>query len=152
MAMEATFRELSVGLNKLHDALNEILVTLGDKPADEESALADGLETTVLDTIGTLHEARKAVVNVRRGLQNPPDLDGARKGLTLCQEHFNHLEKDFKLGLASYEKLKELARLGNERSWLPWADTVKREIEQCLEPLEQTSKALAACREELARL
>ncbi len=51
----------------------------------------------------------------------------------------------------SYENLKELARLGSERrAWLPWANTVKFGIDQCRPALEQTSKALAACWQELA--
>jgi hypothetical protein len=67
--------------------------------------------------------------------------------LTLCGKRFDHLEKDFASGLASSEKLEELARLGRERggAWLPWGDAVKRAIEDCREPLEQASKALAAC-------
>lgn len=52
MALEATFRDLSVCLHHLHDALNALQVTLGDKPPDGESALADGVETAVLDMMG----------------------------------------------------------------------------------------------------
>jgi len=150
VALEATFRGLSIGLHQIHDALNELQVTLGDKPHDDESALADGLETTVLDMMGTLHEARRAGLNARRALGHPPDLDRARRALTLCQKCFHRIEKEFASGLVSYEKLKELARLGNERrAWLPWANTAKKGIEQCRQPLEQTSKALAACWQEL---
>jgi hypothetical protein len=151
VALEATFRGLSLCLHQLHDALNELQVTLGDKPPDDESAMADGLETAVLDLMGTLHEARKAVLNARRAIGHTPDLDRARRALTLCQERFHRLEKQFASDLVSYEKLKELVRLGNERRrWLPWANTVKQGIEQCRQPLEETSKALAACWQELA--
>jgi hypothetical protein len=150
MALEATFRGLSVSLHQLHDALNDLQVTLGDKPLDE-SAMADGLETAVLDLMGTLHEARRAALNARRALGHPTDLDRARRALTLCQERFHRLEKQFATDLVSYEKLKELARLGSERRpWLPWANAAKQGIEQCRQPLEQTSKALAACWQELA--
>jgi hypothetical protein len=150
VALEATFRGLSFCMNHIHDALNEIQVTLGDKPPDDEAALADGLETTVLDMMGTLHEARRTAFNARKALSHPPDLDRARRALSLCQDRFHRIEKQFASELVSYEKLKELARLGNERRmWLPWASTVKQGIEQCRQPLEQTSKALAACWQEL---
>jgi hypothetical protein len=150
VALEATFRGLSFCMNHIHDALNEIQVTLGDKPPDDEAALADGLETTVLDMMGTLHEARRTALNARKALSPPPDLDRARRALSLCQERFHRIEKQFASELVSYEKLKELARLGTERRvWLPWASTVKQGIEQCRQPLEQTSKALAACWQEL---
>ena len=152
MAVEATFRELSKSLHKLHDALNAVLLTVGDKPPSKESALADDLEGTVLDTMGTLNEARKAALSARRAVGDAPDLDRARKELTVCRERLHQLEKELASGLALSEKLEELLRLGSERGgeWRPWGDAVKRGIEQCREPLEQTSKALAACWQELA--
>jgi len=151
VALEPTFRGLSFCLHQLHDAMNELHVTLGDKPPDDESAMADGLESAVLDLMGTLHEARGAALKARRALGHPPDLDRARRALTLCQERFHSFEKQFASDLVSYEKLKELARLGSERrAWLFWANAVKQGIEQCRQPLEQTSKALAACWQELA--
>jgi hypothetical protein len=151
VALEATFRALPSSLHQLHEALNELEVTLGDTPRDDESALADDLESVVIDLMGTLHEARRASLNAQRALAPPHDLDRARRALTLCQDRFHRLEKQFASGLVSYEKLAELARLGNERrGWLPWANTVKQAIDQCRRPLERTSKALAACWEELA--
>jgi hypothetical protein len=151
VALEATFRGLSVCLHHLHDALNELQVTLGDKPPDDESALADGVETAVLDMLGTLHETRRAVLNGRKAVGHPPDLDRARRALALSQERFHRIEQQFASDLTSYERLKELERLGNERrAWLPWSSTVKRGIELCRQPLEQTSAALASCWQELA--
>jgi len=101
--------------------------------------------------MGTLHEARKAALNARRAVGHPVDLDQARRALTLCQERFHRIEQLFAADLVSYEKFKELDRLGNERrAWLPWSSTVKQGIEQCRQPLEQTSAALAACWQELA--
>jgi hypothetical protein len=151
VALEPTFRGLCICLHQLHDALNDLQATLGDKPLDDESAIADGLETAVLDLMGTLHEARRAAVKTRKAVGHPPDLDDARRSLTLCQERFHRFEKQFASDLVSYEKLKELARLGSERrAWLPWANTVKFGIDQCRPSLEQTSQAMAACWQELA--
>lgn len=151
MALEATFRELTVCLHHLHEAVNELQVTLGDKPPEDESAMADGVETAVLDLMGILHEARRAALEARKAVGHPPDLDRARRELTRCNERFHRIELQFASELVSYEKLKELARLGTERRvWLPWATAVKQGIEQCREPLEQTSTALALCWQELA--
>jgi hypothetical protein len=150
VALEKTFRDLSLCLHHLHDSLNALQVTLGDKPPDDESALADGVETVVLDVMGMLHEARKAALNGKKAVAHPVDLDRARRALTTCQERFHCIEQQFASELVSYEKLKELARLGKERrAWLAWSSTVKRGIEQCRQPLEETSKALAACWQEL---
>lgn len=151
MALETVFRELSLSLHRLHDSLNALHATTGDTPPRDESALADGLENAVLDMVGTLHEARKAAMQARKAVGHPTNLDSARRALTTCQERFHRLEQLFASELVSYEKLKELARLSSERrAWIPWASTVKVGIEQCREPLEQTSRALAACWEELA--
>ena len=95
MALEATFRDLSVCLHHLHDALNGLQVTLGDKPPDDESALAEGVETVVLDLMGTLHEMRKAGLNARKAVGHPLDLDKARRSLTTCQERFHRIEQQF---------------------------------------------------------
>jgi len=151
MALEATFRQLSVSLHKLHDALNALQVTVGDKPPDDEAALADGLENVVLDMMGTLHEARRSAMHARKAAGHPTDLDRARRTVTLCQERFHRIEQQFSSDLVSYEKLKELARLGNaRRAWSPWASAVKHGIEQCREPLEAVSLALASCWQEIA--
>jgi hypothetical protein len=105
----------------------------------------------VLDMLGTLHEARRSAVEARKAVGHPIDLDRARRAMTHCQERFHRVEQLFASELVSYEKLKELARLGNERrAWIPWASTVKLGIEQCREPIEQTSTSLAACWAELA--
>lgn len=151
MALEATFRQLTVSLHKLHDGLNALHVTMGDTPHNDVSALADGLENAVLDMMGTLHEARRSAVQARKAIGYPVDLERARRALTLCQERFHRVEQLFATELVSYEKLTELARLGSERrAWIPWTSTVKLGIEQCRQPIEQTSRALAACWGELA--
>ncbi len=152
MALEATFRDLSVCLQQLHDALNALQVTLGDKPPDGESALADGVETVVLDMMGTLHEAQKAALDARRAVGHPVDLDRARRALTICQQRFHQIEQQSAADLMAYDKLRELARLGNERrrGWLPWANSVKQGIEECRQPQEAVSLALASCWQELA--
>lgn len=151
MALEATFRELSESLHYLHDALNDLQITLGDKPPGSESALADGVETLVLDLMGTLHEARKAALTARNAVGDPLDLDRARRALTACQQSFQKVEQQFAADLVSYEKLKELARFGAERRvWLPWTGTVKQGIEQCQPFLQRISTALAACWQDLA--
>ena len=150
MALEATFRQLTLSLHKLHDALNALHVTVGDQP-DDESAIADWLENAVLDMLGTLHDARRAALQARRAVGHPPDLDRARRSLTICHERFHGLERQFAADLLSYEKLKELARLGEERrAWTPWATAVKQGIEECREPMDLASKGLAACWQELA--
>jgi hypothetical protein len=151
VALEATFRDLSVSLHHLHDALNALQITLGDKPPNDESAVADGLEAAVLDLMGTLHEVRKAALKGKKAVGHPGGLDSARRAITLCQERFHRIEQQFASDLVSYEKLKKLARLGMERRpWLPWSIAVKQGVEQCRQPLEEVSCTVARCWQEIA--
>jgi hypothetical protein len=151
MGLEVTFRQLTIALHKFHDALSALHVTVGDKPPNDDTALADGLENTVMDIMGTLHEIRKSAGQAQKAVSYPIDLESARHALTVCHESFHSIEQQFASELVSYEKLKALARLGSERrAWHPWASSIKQGIEQCRAPLESTSTSLAACWQELA--
>lgn len=150
MALEPIFRQLEVRLHKLHDALNALHLTTGDTPAHDVSALAEGWEHVVFDMLGTLHEAQRSALQARRAV-GEPDLDAARKALTHCHERFHRVEQMFANELASYEKMRDVTRLGDERrAWQPWVDTVKIGIEHCRDPLDQVNQAIAECWGELA--
>jgi len=151
MALEATFRQLSVSLHKLHDALSGLQVTVGDTPANDEVALVDGLENTVLDMMGTLHEIRKVALEAQKAVTHPTDLDSARHDLTQCQERFHSMEQQFAADLASYENLNHLAQLAKaRRPWIPWTRAFSQGIEQCRGPFDEASRALSGCWQELA--
>jgi hypothetical protein len=151
MALEATFRQLSVSLHKLHDALSALQVTVGDTPPNDEVALADGLENTVLDMMGTLHEIRKVALEAQKAVTHPADLDSARHDLTQCQERFHRMEQQFAADLVSYENLNQLAQLAKERRpWTPWTKAFSQGIEQCRGPFDEASRALSSCWQELA--
>ncbi len=152
MALEATFRTLFVQIRKLCDTLNAVLLTVGDKPPRRGSALVDELENTVLDMLGLAEDARTAARLAEKAVASPLDLDRARRALAKCQENFHRVEQQFSNELVSYEKLKDLANLGNDRGgeWKPWSGSMKDAIEQVRQPLEETSKAIAACWQELA--
>jgi len=151
MALEATFRELTTGLHQVNDAVNSLHVTIEDKPAHDEAAVADDLADKTLELLGFIHEARSAAAKARQALKHPADMDQARRALSQCQERFHRIEQKYAINLVSYEKLKELARVaGRSREWAAWAGGTKEGIEQCRDPLGTTSKRLAACWQEFA--
>jgi hypothetical protein len=151
MALEATFRALFMQTRKLCDTLNAILLTVGDKPAHRGAMLTDQLENTVLDTLGLAENARTAARVAEKAVTSPMDMDRARHALSNCQENFLRAEQQFSNELVSYEKLKNLASLGSDRGgeWKAWAGSMKDAIEQGRQPIEETSRALAACWQEL---
>jgi ElaB/YqjD/DUF883 family membrane-anchored ribosome-binding protein len=152
MALETTFRTLSVQLRRLCDMLNAVLLTVGDKPQNRETALADGLESKLLDLLGGLGAARSAAKAARNAVGAAKDLDHARRALAKCQDAFHKVEQKFMNELISYESLRSLTSLGGERGgeWKHWAASMKDAIEQARQPFEETSKALVACWQELA--
>ena len=153
MALEATFRELSIQLRKLSDTLLALRLTVGeDKPLKGEAALVDSLEDAILDLMGLLDECLKAARAAQKAVGYPLDLDAARRALAKLQGSFHRIEQQFSADLVSYEKLTDLANLGNERrgEWIPWTGSVKHGLEQCRQPLDGASKALAACWQEIA--
>jgi hypothetical protein len=151
MALEATFRELTASLQKLNDVVNALHITLEDKPQHDEAAVADDLADKALELLGFVHEARQAAMKAWQAIKSPPDMDNTRRSLTLCQERFHKIEQDYSTNLVSYEKVKELVRVGGRGSeWAAWSSSTKQGIEQCRMPLEAANKAIAACWQELA--
>lgn len=152
MALEATFRTLFVQVRQLCDTLNAVLLTVGDRPPNRGAALVDGMENTILDMLGKLQEARTAAKAAERAVATPLDLERARQSLVKCQEDFRQVEQQYANELVSYEKLKQLVILANERGgeWKPWAGSMKSAVQECREPLERVGKALVACWNELA--
>ena len=150
MALETVFRELQVRLQFMDGTLAMLQKTLEDRPPNQGSALVDDLENIVLDMTGMLHNMRKAGSLARRRVGHPLDLDGARQALTRCQESFYRMENEFSGSLMAYNKLKELSRLGARGGeWPSWAIRTRQDIEQCRQPLQELSKALVACWQEL---
>jgi hypothetical protein len=151
MALEPTFRQLTVALHKLHDAFEALQVTVGDTPPNDEIALADALENKVLDMMSMLHLMREFSGQAQKAVTHPVELDTARHALTQCQQRFHQLEQQFTAELLSQDNLKEVARVGRERrGWMPWSNSIRKGIEQCRQSLESTSAPFAECWQELA--
>jgi hypothetical protein len=152
MALEATFRELSSQLRKLHDMLLALRLTVvEDKPVKGEAALVDHLEDTILDLMGALDQSLTAARTAQKGVGHPLDLDRSHRALTTCQDRFHQIEQQYSADLASFEKLRDLETLaGRGGEWRPWAASVKGGVEQCRQPLDGVSKALAMCWQEIA--
>jgi hypothetical protein len=152
MALESSFRELSSQLRKLRDMLVALRLTIAeDKPLKGQAALVDHLEDTILDLMGSLDECLAAARGAQKSVGHPLDMDGARRALTTCQERFHQIEQHYLADLASFEKLKDLESLGGRGGeWRSWAASAKDGVEQCRQPLDGASRALAGCWQEIA--
>jgi hypothetical protein len=153
VALEATFRELSIQLRRFHDMLIALRLTVvEDKPVQGEAALVDQMEDSILDVMGLLDEGLASARTGQQAVDPPVDLEQARRALTTCQDRFHRIERQYSAELASYEKLKDLATLGTERrgEWRPWAGSVRDGVQQCRFPLDGISKSLSDCWQEIA--
>jgi hypothetical protein len=153
VALEATFQELNEEFKKLQDNLLALRLTVSeDKPLRGEAALVDQFEDSILDAMGLLEECLKGSRDAKNAVGYPLNLDGARRALAVCQERFHQVQRRFSEELVSYEKLRDLATLSGKRGgpWLSWANTVKHGLEECRQPLDAASNALAACWQEIA--
>jgi hypothetical protein len=153
MALEKTFQELSDCLRKLQDSLLVLQLTIReDLPPQGEVALVDQFGDAVDDSLGWLQESVAAAIEAQHAVEHPIDIDRARKALANCQERFHRVEQRFASDLVSYEKLKDLTTFGRSRrgEWLGWVRSVKEGLEQCRQPIDEVSKALLACWQEIA--
>lgn len=152
MALEATFRTLHLQIRKLNDTLNAVLLTVGDRPPNRGTALADGLENTILDLMGSLSGAQIAARTAGKAVGPGRDLDRARRALAKCQDQFHQAEQQFTKDLVSYESLRGLASLGSDRGgeWKHWAASMRDAIEQGQQPFDEVNRALTECWHELA--
>jgi len=151
MALESTFRALSIQIRKLCDILNAVQLTAGDRPVRRGAALADELENAGLDLLGRLEEAG-AAARAARAAVAAMDLERARRSLAKCQEIFHGVEQQFGNELASFDRLSGLMALGVERGgeWKAWAGSMNAAIGEVRAPLGDVSLALTSCWQELA--
>jgi hypothetical protein len=152
VALEATFRGMLTLFQKLSDELYVLRKMVEDRPPESESALVDQLENAVLDITGLLHEAIESAQEALGATGHPVDMDRARRALARCQDCFHRVEHHYSADLICYKRLKNLAILGQQRGGecLPWSSGARAGIEQWRDVLEDVSKAMSACWQELA--
>ena len=153
MPMEKTFRGLVMQLRGLAESVKELGIVLNDRPTKgPDSAAVDVYDCAVDDAAGWVNEALQAAAEAQRAVGEQVDMNRARRSLAGCQEKFRRVEEVFANRLFSYERLKDLARLGRERrgEWPSWAATVKVGVERCRKPADGARDALAECWQEIA--
>jgi hypothetical protein len=152
VALEKTFRELGDVLHRLRDNLLSIQLNIREDIAVEGAVvLVDKLGDAVDDSPGSLEEALVAADEALNAVASLR-LDIVARALTKCQEQFQLLELRFQSELISYERLTDLTAFARSRrgEWLVWVKSVRQGLEQCKQPIDETSKALLACWQEIA--
>jgi len=72
MALGRSFEELFVSIHRLDEALQELSVTLGDKPPHSDLVFVDELENAILEVSGSVRRfKRRAMRGKRRASLHP---------------------------------------------------------------------------------
>lgn len=156
MALETTFRDMVIGLQRFKEDLGSALTTIQeDKPLHHEVALPDILSDLVMHILGLAEEATQAGIDAHLAVggqgQVYADLNRARVALSQCQEQFNRMAYSYNADLMSYDRISELLRVGyKDRAWRAWAGSVKAGLEASRVALHEANDCLALCWGEIA--
>lgn len=153
MALDTALGDLSLRLERLHDALVGLRLTVvEDKPLQGAGALLDRLGEAVLDLEEWLGGSLEAAALGRRAAQYPRDLEVSLDALATCHERFQHFQRELSTEITSFERIGDLASLaqGRGREWTSWVASVRGSIDQCQGATHDVGDALFQCWREIA--
>ena len=157
MALEITFRELFTQLNDLKATLDPLRCLLPEDPHNVEVVFVQHLRESVESVNGWLDHCLEHLQTAQNALGHA-NLNRPRRALTLCQTSFDEAERTFAAELLSFDKLREITRLGARHRdtsrlrdiWRTWSHNMMKDLDVCRYELGLTRKALTACWQELA--
>ena len=153
MALEATFEDLIAQLRRLEELLNGLGMTTGvDRSKAVEPILVDNINDAVMDFRGRLRKLLAAASKAEKTVTPAVDLNRARRHLAASQTAFHDLNEAMLTDLLSYERMAELAELGQKSGpqWLKWTDTVRRGLDALGPQLQAVNRAYFYCWQESA--
>lgn len=154
MTLKSTFRELTEKLDRLRATFEELLqwaITQG-KPEHEDHVLVNRYDDATNDLIGLIEEASAAAQLGLQAVSRQTGSSEARNALIVCQSAINKVSKRYFSEMVSFEALTALDSLAKERrkQWPQWVSGVKDALDQCRAPLEEVSRALFECWQEVS--
>jgi hypothetical protein len=153
MAIEAAFRDLTIGLLALRESLVDLRTTVvEDKPLQGDVVLVEVFGDAADDMIGWMDEALIAADEAQQAVTAHVDINRARRALAICHERQQRVARQFSFDLVGYDRIAELTRFGYTRGgeWRGWAQSVRTALEACREPIYEVSQALFRCWQEIA--
>lgn len=154
MTLKSSFQELADKLDRLRATFEELLqwaITQG-KPEHEDHVLVNRYDDATNDLIGLIEEARAAAQLGLQAIARQASLSEARNAMIVCQSAINKVSKRYFSEMISFEALKALDSLADERrkQWPQWVSGVKDALDQCRSPIEEVSVALFECWQEVS--
>jgi hypothetical protein len=153
MALDTALGDLALRLERLHDALVGLRLTVvEDKPLQGAGALLDRLGETALDLEQRLGISLGWARRCRQAAEYPRDLDALRQSLAPCQEQVLYAQRELSSEVASCERIGELFALQRERGgeWASWTRSLCGAIDQCQTLSHDVDEALFECWKQMA--
>ena len=153
MALDNALGDLSLRLERLHDALVGLRLTVvEDKPLQGAGALLDRLGETAMDLEQRLGISLGWARRCRQAAEYPRDLDAVRQSLAPCQEQVLYVQRDFSSEVASCGRIGELLALQRERGgeWASWTRSLCGAIDQCTALGHDVDETLFECWKQMA--
>ena len=154
MTLKSSFQDLAEKLDRLRATFEELLqwaITQG-KPEHEDHVLVNRYDDATNDLIGLIEEAIAAVQLGLQAVEGAASVGKARNALIVCQAAINKVSKRYFSEMVSFEALKALDSLAKERRkhWPQWVSGVNDALDQCRAPIEEVSRALFECWQEVS--
>ena len=145
MALDTALGDLSLRLERLHDALVGLRLTVvEDKPLRGAGALLDRLGETALDLEQRLGIALGWARRGQQAAEYPRDFDALRQTLASCQDQVLYVHRELACEVASCGRIDELLVLERERGgeWTSWTRSLCSAIDQCQTLSHDVNQAL----------
>jgi hypothetical protein len=149
MTLERAFNELASQWRRLAEELEQgLLWSITEAKPDGEHSLTTHYIDAATDAIAI---ARDGLAACRAAIEYPPGLQAAGQTLLRCQEQYNALVRLFHSEMASCARVRRLRRFGREKggAWCDWAKQVRTALNRCRRPLDDLSRALLSCWQEI---
>lgn len=152
MAIEVAFQNLNQTLWRLHEVTRDLTIALREDQPNERAPAAQRWADNAENLHGLVYECKETAASAGKMLGASTDLYNLRRDLTACQRSYNGLVGLWLKELVRFERVEELAALGQrpKREWQEWTRSVRIALECCYQPVEETATALLGCWQELA--
>ncbi|HEX8183634.1 MAG TPA: hypothetical protein VF747_02750 [Blastocatellia bacterium] len=152
MALLAAFQDLCLQLQKLHDSLFGLRVTIvEDKPLKGDVMLVDKYCDAAEDMVGWWEEAGESASAALQAVTHPADFGSARRALINCHDAYTRISQRFTSELTDYERMAELTSFARSRrgEWEAWVNSVKEALDRCQQPLFDVYQSISLCWQEM---
>jgi hypothetical protein len=143
MTLEAVFDNLTTRWRRLLEVVEQDLlwcVTKSQPEVQDRHHLGAEYTDAATDLLSAVRDGLAACAAVPR----PPDLARAALALARCQGKYNVVSEMFETRLASYGRLRRLAKFGREKGGAcrDWAAGIRTALGVCRGPLAELNGAL----------